>query len=140
MATVETATSASTHAAFFVERITVRNFKGIEHLELELKPGLSLLVGRNIAGKSRLLRALHIAVGDVSVERDDLTVGSDEPAEIDVVIAPLPVVAKTATDTSIGLGSQAGATDELFDQALLQVLGESVALVSDSPVRQRFGC
>lgn len=111
MTLVEAATTSSSHAAFFVERITVRNFKGIEHLELEMKPGLALLVGRNNAGKSRMLRALHIAVGDVSVDRDDLTVGSDDPAEIDVVIAPLPAVSRTATDPSIGPAGQAAATD-----------------------------
>ena len=56
-------TAESTHASVFVERVTIRNFKGIRGLEVELQQGLTLLVGRNNAGKSRILRALHIAIG-----------------------------------------------------------------------------
>ena len=124
MAVAEAPASAPAHAAFFVERVTVRNFKGIGHLELDLRPGLTLLVGRNNAGKSRLLRAVRIAVGGVPVERDDLTVGSADPAEIDVVIAPPPAAP--------------AASDELFDPALQPIFGDALAVVSESPVRQRF--
>ena len=83
-----TAETEATQAGILVERVTIRNFRGIKHLEVELQPGLSLLVGRNNAGKSRVLRALHVAVGGVQVDRDDLTVGSRDPAEIDIVLAP----------------------------------------------------
>ena len=137
MAAAEALAGVQAHAAFFVESVTVRNFKGIEHLELELRPGLSLLVGRNNAGKSRLLRALHIAVGGVPVDRDDLTVGSDEPAEIDVVIAPSPAAAVTS-GAQVTPDAQTGVRDELFDPALQPVWGDALAVVSDSPIRQRF--
>ena len=137
MAVAEAVTSAPAHAAFFVERITVRNFKGIGHLELDLRPGLTLLVGRNNAGKSRLLRAVRIAVGGVPVERDDLTVGSAEPAEIDVVIAP-PPAAPAAADAQVTPDAQAAASDELFDSALQPIFGDALAVVSESPMRQRF--
>ena len=115
----------------FVERVTIRNFKGIRDLEVELQPGLSLLVGRNNAGKSRILRALHIAVGRVEAERDDLTVGSSDPAEIDVTLAP------RVTPLSDGVDASQPA-DEVFEPALQQLFGAHLALVSDSPERQRF--
>ena len=60
-------------ASVFVERIKIRNFRGIQKLDLRLQPGLTLLVGRNNAGKSRILRALHVAMGGTRAVRDDLT-------------------------------------------------------------------
>ncbi len=56
---------AGSHAGLFVERVVLRNFKGIRHLAVDLNPTLTLLVGRNNVGKSRILRALHVAVGGV---------------------------------------------------------------------------
>ena len=130
--------SVRAQAAIFVERVVIQNFKGIRDLEALLRPGLSLLVGRNNAGKSRILRALQVALGGAVVERDDLTVGSNEPAQIEVIVAP-----SVGTDLSTG-GSGDGETDgpapeEVFDARLQPILGPDLALVSDSPVRQRFG-
>lgn len=125
-------------AAIFVERVTIQNFKGIERLVIELQPGLSLLVGRNNAGKSRVLRALHIAVGGVPVERDDLTAGSKEAAEIDVMIAPRLPAATLAAAPLSGSGDDSETVEQTFDKALQRLFGAELALVSDSPVRQRF--
>ena len=133
-----TSTAGSTQAAVFVERVTIRNFKGIEHLEVELQPGLSLLVGRNNAGKSRILRALHVAVGGVQAERDDLTVGSRDPAEIDVILAPRPAHAHLRGKPRSDHGDHPQALDETFDPPLQQLFGGVLALVSESPERQRF--
>jgi putative ATP-dependent endonuclease of OLD family len=126
-----TSTAGSKQAAVFVERVAIRNFKGIKDLEVELKPGLSLLVGRNNAGKSRILRALHIAVGRAEVERDDLTVGSSDPAEIDVTLAPRVAPLSKGVDDS-------QPPEEVFERALQQLFGTQLALISDSPERQQF--
>jgi hypothetical protein len=88
---------------------------------LALEPGLTLIVGRNNAGKSRLLRALGIALLGVAVELDDLTVGSGAPAVIEVVLAPPP-------------GSDPGA-DDVFDDAVAQRL--SVQITRREPDRER---
>lgn len=135
---VSTGDAGQTQAAIFVERITIHNFKGIRRLEVELQPGLSLLVGRNNAGKSRILRALHVALGGVSVERDDLTVGSNDPAQIDAFVAP------QAGSRPLGSGRANGdvhgpTSDEAFDLRLQRIFGPALALVSESPDRQRFG-
>ncbi|WP_419837531.1 ATP-dependent nuclease [Candidatus Poriferisodalis sp.] len=128
----------SAHAHIYVERVVLRNFRGIERLAVDLRPGLTLLVGRNNAGKSRILRALHVAIGGVPAERDDLTVGLDIAAEIDVVIAPRPS-APGADD-----GQQAkhdGAPEpagQTFTGQLQRLLGVGIALTSSSPARQRF--
>lgn len=41
--------------------VVVRNFKSIGELELELRPGVNLLVGPNGAGKSNVLEAVRFA-------------------------------------------------------------------------------
>ena len=43
-----------------VERVTLRNFRSYEALELALRPGLVLVTGRNGVGKTNLLEALHV--------------------------------------------------------------------------------
>ena len=133
-----TSTAGSTRAAVFVERVTIRNFKGIRDLDVELQPGLSLLVGRNNAGKSRILRALHVAVGNAEAERDDLTVGSNDPAEIDVTLAPRVMPTPQSVAPLSGGGEDSEPAEEVFEPALQQLFGAHLALVADSPERQRF--
>ena len=43
----------------FVERITVENFKSIRRLDLDLRPGINLLVGPNASGKTNILEAIY---------------------------------------------------------------------------------
>jgi len=119
------AKTTGAHARVYVERVEIRNFKGISGLAVDLEPGLTLLVGRNNAGKSRILRALSLAVGGARAERDDLTVGQSAHAEIDVVIAPHP-------DNVPDGGNQE------FDDPLLELLGPQLAVISTAPVRQRY--
>lgn len=46
-----------------IHRLTLRNFRCFEHLELDLHERMTLLVGSNGAGKSAILDALAIALG-----------------------------------------------------------------------------
>lgn len=130
----ETGAGRVKKAHIFIERLLIGNFRGIQKLDLRLEPGLTLLVGRNNAGKSRVLRALHIAVGGAPVKRDDLTVGSNRPATIDVVIAPRPA----AGSVDVSSGSDVDSVDERFDGPVTQRLGFSVAPISIAPHRERF--
>jgi AAA15 family ATPase/GTPase len=43
----------------FPEKIVVENFKSIKSVTLRLKPGVNLLVGPNLAGKTNILEAIH---------------------------------------------------------------------------------
>ncbi len=43
----------------FIKRVVIDNFKSIKHLELELNPGLNVLVGPNAGGKTNILEAIH---------------------------------------------------------------------------------
>lgn len=116
------ATGSLTHAPIFVEQMTVRHFRGIESATVTFEPDLTLLVGRNNAGKSRLLRALAVGLQGVPAERDDVTVDGTQEPIIDIVLAP-----RTENEGS----------DEVFTRTVAQRL-EDVQSISESPVRERF--
>ncbi|MGI8755212.1 MAG: ATP-dependent nuclease [Acidimicrobiales bacterium] len=111
-------------APIYVEAVRIQNFRGLSNCEIELEPGLTLLVGRNNAGKSRVLRSLALALGGLAADLDDLTVGTAIPATIDVVVAPSP-------PTSDEEG-------EVFDIAVAQRLGTAVQITREEPERERF--
>lgn len=71
-----------------IEQVRVRNFRGIYDCTLTLRPTVTLLVGQNSAGKSRLLRAIALACGAISANLDDFTVNGAEEPTIDLVLAP----------------------------------------------------
>lgn len=111
-------------ASVYVELVRIRNFRGISLCELEFEPKLTLLVGRNNAGKSRVLRAVAIALGGVPAELDDLTVGNNVPATIDVVVAPFPPPTSDAAE-------------EVFADAVAQRLA-AIQPIREEPLRERF--
>lgn len=115
---------APKHAGLYVERMSIRNFRGIQTCALEFEPGLTFLVGRNNVGKSRVLSALHLALGGRVADIDDFTVGSAAEPEIDVVLAPLPPASL--------------ADEEAFDTDVARRLGEDVQPTSETPFRERF--
>ncbi len=47
-----------------LNQITIRNFAIVEELSVDLNPGMSVLTGETGAGKSILLDALNLALGD----------------------------------------------------------------------------
>nr|WP_246283879.1 AAA family ATPase [Nocardioides perillae] len=102
----------------------IRNFRGIVSCEVELEPGLTLLVGRNNVGKSRVLSALHLALGGRVADVDDFTVGSSAEPEIDVVLAPSPPSAST--------------DEQAFDDDEGRLMGGDAQTISDPPFRERF--
>jgi putative ATP-dependent endonuclease of OLD family len=90
-----------------LELIQVQSFRGIADVVLTLRRDLTVLVGRNNAGKSRLLRAIALACGSANAERDDFTLGTTTSPAIDLVIAP-------------------GGDNALFDDRVRQVFGTHV--------------
>ena len=96
-----------------VESVRVSDFRGLSDCTLALEPGLTLLVGRNSSGKSRLLRAIALACGAVSASSDDWTVGLSAEPTVDVVLAP----------GAIG-------PDESFDDRVRVAFGQRIQLTS----------
>ena len=120
---MEETAASDQFAPLYVESCHIRNFRGIADCSLELEPNLTLLVGRNNAGKSRVLRALGVALG-LPADIDDLTIGSTEEATIDVVIAPPPPTSDGKTET--------------FSRPISRRLESQIQPIQESPDRERF--
>tara|TARA_R110002124_G_scaffold102033_1_gene249935 strand:- start:2203 stop:2706 length:504 start_codon:yes stop_codon:yes gene_type:complete len=45
-----------------IERVVVKNYKGLEDTEITFGPGLNILVGNNETGKSTVLEAINLAL------------------------------------------------------------------------------
>lgn len=60
----------------FIDRLIVRGYRSLYYTDLPLKPGKNILVGKNNAGKSNIVDALNIVLGEryptyVDIEPDD---------------------------------------------------------------------
>ena len=47
----------------FLKHLTIQNFKGLVHCEMDLEPGFNLLIGDNGKGKTSILEAASVALG-----------------------------------------------------------------------------
>lgn len=119
-----TVNEPSVFAPAYVERVILRNFRGIHECTVEFETDLTLLVGRNNVGKSRILSAVLLALGGRPADVDDFTLGEALEPEIDIFIAPAPPV-------------DAGGDDE-FDDALGRRFADAVQTVLEDPVRERI--
>lgn len=108
-------------AELYVETLRTWNFRGLADCTVQFEPDLTLLVGRNNSGKSRILRALAIALRAKPADHDDLTVGGPDTAEIDIVLAPKP--------------SPHG-TDEFEDRTARRLY--PVQSIAEEPPKERF--
>lgn len=79
-------------AELMISRMSVQSFRCIDHVELRLHPGTTVLVGENNAGKSSILLALATALGRRRASSDDLKRARDGnvagSATIDVFFSP----------------------------------------------------
>ena len=51
----------------YLEKIHIENYKAIEKIEIDLKPGVNLLIGNNGAGKTSVLEGIAVALGGLFV-------------------------------------------------------------------------
>lgn len=75
-----------------ISRVTIRNFRCVQDIQVDLEPGTTYLVGENNVGKTSILLALWSALGRRRPLDDDLrqTVDTPAPAEasVDVLLCP----------------------------------------------------
>lgn len=108
----------------YIEKIIIRNYRGISSCEVELEPRVTVLAGRNNAGKSRIISALQVALGGRSADTDDFTVGNESLPEIDVIVSP---------------GSPADpGDDEEFEPSFTQLFENKTQVLSETPIRERI--
>lgn len=109
-------------ASLYVSSVRIANFRGVVECHVVLEPDLTVLVGQNNVGKSRIMRALALSLDHVPANKDDLTVGTQQDAIIDVCLSP----------------ASAGATgDEVFDDRVIARL-RAPQTISETPERQGF--
>lgn len=107
----------------FIERMIVRNYRGVDELSIEFEHDITVLAGRNNAGKSRIISALHLALGGRPASVDDFTAGSDETPTIDIIVSPA-----TPTDRS---------DDTVFNKELSSIFEGAVQVVVEDPISER---
>lgn len=112
-----------------IKRLHIRDFAIIDEIELEFRTGMTVLTGETGAGKSILIDALGLILGD----RADVNVIRDgcERAEITAVFG----VQDNQTLIAL-LAEQAITTedDELYIRRIVAADGRSRAFVNNSPV------
>ncbi|MDO4647309.1 MAG: AAA family ATPase [Eubacteriales bacterium] len=59
----------------YIESIYIKNFRGIEKLGINFKPGVNILIGDNGTGKTTILEALTVALGGYLQGIQNLKVG-----------------------------------------------------------------
>jgi DNA repair protein RecN (Recombination protein N) len=109
--------------------LSIRNFVLVEALDLELRPGFAVLTGETGAGKSILVDALGLLLGD-RFELGQLRPGASRAelaAEFD--IGALPSIASWLAEHA--LGDEPGA---LIVRRVLDAQGRSRAFVNGQPV------
>lgn len=50
----------------YLSRLFIRNFRSLKQLDLSFSPGKNILVGRNNAGKSNIIKAINLVLGENS--------------------------------------------------------------------------
>ncbi len=48
----------------FLKKLVIQNFRAIDYLELDFNKGLNIIIGENNAGKTAVIDALRLSLGD----------------------------------------------------------------------------
>ncbi len=74
--------------SIWLSRVEICNFRSCKKTSIMLRPGITLLVGENNAGKSNIIDAIRLAVDPLGgrasryFESEDVTTGENDPIEI----------------------------------------------------------
>jgi DNA repair protein RecN (Recombination protein N) len=107
--------------------LTIKNFTLVDHLDLEFAPGMTAITGETGAGKSLVLGALAMALGDRG-DSDRIRAGADR-AEVSAsfTIANNPLAAQWLADNDLGDG------DECLLRRTLTAEGRSRGFINGQP-------
>ena len=119
-----------------IEELSIRNVALIDKLQLELAPGLNVLTGETGAGKSIILQAVGLALGErgiVSVVRSG---ESNAKVQITVALPPNhPMWQRLSDSESI---DELDVADPLFLSRQISASGRSRCYVNEQPVNLRL--
>ncbi len=112
-----------------LKKLTIRDYALIETLEAEFGPGLTILTGETGAGKSIMIGALGLVLGE-RADSDSVRAGAKTAVvEAEFAVAGCPAVAARLSQLGIE-----HAADPLIARREVQSGGKSRAFVNDSPV------
>ncbi len=116
-----------------LRHLHLRNFAVVEELELEFGPGLTVLTGETGAGKSILVEALGLLLGD-RADAAMLRAGAERlEASATFACGDRPELAALLAHQEIGAGE-----DELLIRRVVGADGRSKSFVNGSPVPLQF--
>jgi DNA repair protein RecN (Recombination protein N) len=110
-------------------KLTVKDYALIEALEVEFEPGLNILTGETGAGKSILIGALGLVLGE-RADSDSVRSG----AKAAVVEAEFEIAGHAALGAKLGELEIEHERDPLVARREVQAGGKSRAFLADSPV------
>lgn len=51
----------------YISRVVIKNYRSIKDLVLNFNPGKNIIVGKNNSGKSNIIKAIDIVLGDTDL-------------------------------------------------------------------------
>lgn len=72
-----------------MKKIHIKNYKAIKELDIELKPGVNLLIGDNGAGKTSVLEGIAVALGGMFVNVAGVSTKNIVKEDVRFIIKPL---------------------------------------------------
>ena len=73
----------------YLEKVSLRNYKAIDDMELDLKPGINLLIGDNGAGKTSVLEGMAIALSGLFVNVTGVNTKNFVKEDVRMIVNPL---------------------------------------------------
>lgn len=73
----------------YLEKIHIQNYKAIEEIDIDLKPGVNLLIGDNGAGKTSVLEGIAVALGGLFVNVTGVSTKNIVKDDVRVNIKPI---------------------------------------------------
>lgn len=73
----------------YLEKVNIKNYKGIEEIDIDLKPGINLLIGDNGAGKTSVLEGIAVALSGLFVNVAGVSTKNFVKEDVRMIIDPL---------------------------------------------------
>ena len=73
----------------YLEKVHIKNYKGIEEIDIDLKPGINLLIGDNGAGKTSVLEGIAVALSGLFVNVAGVSTKNFIKEDVRMIIDPI---------------------------------------------------
>ena len=70
----------------YLEKVSLKNYKAIEKIEIALQPGINLLIGDNGTGKTSVLDGIAIALSGLFVNVEGVSAKNIAKEDVHIVV------------------------------------------------------